>query len=117
MRYSTKKFKDLSKKEFTKAAEKYEWKNAGVYKICRADYPDILTEIKKEDFNDLLDVWCWTGPILSLLTQEFPDKHYVWLDLTPKMIEVAKKKKTKPLNKYAYERIRFTSTEIWLSMS
>jgi hypothetical protein len=24
MRYSTKKFKDLSKKEFTKAAEKYE---------------------------------------------------------------------------------------------
>ena len=26
MRYSTKKFKDLSKKEFTKAAEKYEWK-------------------------------------------------------------------------------------------
>ena len=95
MRYSTKKFKDLSKKEFTKAAERYEWKNAGVYKICRADYPNILAEIKKEDFNDLLDVWCWTGPILSLLTQEFPDKHYVWLDLTPKMIEVAKKKKLK----------------------
>jgi len=95
MRYSTKKFKDLSKKEFTKAAEKYEWKDAGVYKICRADYPDILAEIKKEDFNDLLDVWCWTGPILSLLTQEFPDKHYVGLDITPKMIEVAKKKKLK----------------------
>ena len=49
-----------------------------------------MAEIKKEDFSDLLDVWCWTGPILSLLTQEFPDKHYVGLDLTPKMIEVAK---------------------------
>ena len=95
MRYSTKKFKDLSKKEFTKAAERYEWNNAGVYKICRADYPDILAEIKKEDFSDLLDVWCWTGPILSLLTQEFPDKHYVGLDLTPRMIEVAQKKKLK----------------------
>jgi ubiquinone/menaquinone biosynthesis C-methylase UbiE len=30
-----------------------------------------------------------------LLTKEFPDKHYVGLDLTPKMIEVAKKKKLK----------------------
>lgn len=95
MRYSSEKFKDISKKEFTKAAEKYDWDKAGVYKICRNDYPDILAEIKKEEFNDLLDVWCWTGPILSLLSKEFPDKHYVGLDLTPKMIEVAKSKKLK----------------------
>lgn len=95
MRYTTEKFKNLSKKEFTKAAEKYDWDKAGVYKICRNDYPDILEEIKKEDFNDLLDAGCWTWPIIELLTKEFPDKHYVGLDLTPKMIEVAKKKKLK----------------------
>lgn len=117
MRHSTEKFKDLSKKEFTKAAEKYEWDNAGVYKICRADYPDILSEIKKEEFHDLLDVWCGTGPILSLLTKEFPNKHYVGLDITPKMIEVAKKKKLKnvefivwdaenlPFNEYSFDII------------
>ena len=95
MRHSTEKFKDLSKKEFTKAAEKYEWDNAGVYKICRNDYPDILAEIKKEDFNDLLDAGCWTAPMISLLSKDFPDKHYVGIDLTPKMIEVAKRKKIK----------------------
>lgn len=95
MRYTTDKFKDLTKKEFTKAAEKYDWDKAGVYKICRNDYPDILEEIKKEKFNDLLDVGCWTGPTLTLLVKEFPDKHYVGLDLTPKMIEVAKAKKLK----------------------
>jgi len=95
MRYTTEKFKNLSKKEFTKAAEKYDWDKAGVYKICRNDYPDILEEIKKEDFNDLLDAGCWTWPITELLTKKFPDKHYVGLDLTPKMIEVAKKKNLK----------------------
>lgn len=95
MRLTSEQFKSLSKKEFTKAAEKYEWDSAWVYKICRNDYPDILAEIKKEEFNDLLDVGCWTGPILTLLVKEYPDKHYVGLDLTPKMIEVAKSKKLK----------------------
>ena len=95
MRYTTERFKDLSIKEFTKAAEKYEWHKAWVYKICRKDYPDIFAEIKREEFKDLLDVWCWTGSVLSLLSEEFPNKHYVGLDLTPRMIEVAKSKKLK----------------------
>jgi len=30
-----------------------------------------------------------------LVSEKFPDKHYVGIDLTPKMIEVAKKKKIK----------------------
>lgn len=55
MRFSSEKFKMLSKKEFTKAAEKYEGSDAGVYKLCRNDYPDILAEIAKETFTDLLD--------------------------------------------------------------
>ena len=95
MRFSSEKFKMLSKKEFTKAAEKYEGSDAGVYKLCRNDYPDILAEIAKEAFTDLLDAWCGPAALLQLVSEKFPDKHYVGIDLTPKMIEVAKKKKIK----------------------
>ena len=42
-----------------------------------------------------MDAGCGTWPILELLTKEFQDKHFVWIDLTPKMIEVAKKKNLK----------------------
>ncbi len=86
------KLKDLSVKEFTRAADKYESENAGVYNICKKDYPDILAEIEKEPFTDLLDAGCGTAPMLSLLTERFPDAHFTGIDLTPKMIEVAKAK-------------------------
>ncbi len=36
--------KSLSAKEFGKAAEVYETDCAGVYKMCKKDYPDILAE-------------------------------------------------------------------------
>lgn len=87
-----KKYKDLSLKEFTKAAGIYETDHAGVYKMCRKDYPDVLEELEKEPFNDLLDCGCGTAPMLTLLHEKYPDKHYTGIDLTPKMIEVAKAK-------------------------
>lgn len=40
----------------------------------------------------LLDVGCGTGPMIELLTGEYPDRHFTGLDLTPKMIEEANKK-------------------------
>jgi len=89
---TSKEYKDLSVKEFTKAAECYESENAGVYNMCKKDYPDVLAELEKEPFTDLLDCGCGTGPMLTLLHQKYPDKHYTGIDLTPKMIEVAKKK-------------------------
>lgn len=84
--------KALSVGEFTRAADKYETDHAGVYNICKKDYPDILKEIEKEPFHDLLDAGCGTAPMLSLLTERFPDAHFTGIDLTPKMIEVAKSK-------------------------
>lgn len=39
---TSKEYKDLSVKEFTKAAEIYESDNAGVYNMCKKDYPDVL---------------------------------------------------------------------------
>ena len=88
-------YKDLSIKEFTKAAEIYESDNAGVYNMCKKDYPDVLAELEKEPFTDLLDCGCGTGPMLTLLHKKYTDKHYTGIDLTPKMIEVAKRKNMK----------------------
>lgn len=92
---TSKEYKALSIREFTKAAEVYESENAGVYNMCRKDYPDVLAELEKEPFTDLLDCGCGTGPMLSLLHEKYPDKHYTGIDLTPKMIEIAKKKNMK----------------------
>ncbi len=92
---TSKEYKELSLKEFTKAAEIYESDHAGVYNMCKKDYPDILAELEKEPFDDLLDCGCGTAPMLTLLHEKYPDKHYTGIDLTPKMIEVAKAKKMK----------------------
>ncbi len=82
-------YKELSIREFTKAAEVYDSGHAGIYEMCRDDYPPILDELKKDDFQNLLDVGCGTGPMAELLASEFPDRRYTGLDLTPRMIEVA----------------------------
>lgn len=86
------KYKEITMNEFTKAAEIYESDHAGVYNTCKKDYPDILAELEKEPFESLLDCGCGTAPMLTLLHEKYPDKHYTGIDLTPKMIEVAKSK-------------------------
>ena len=85
-------YKALSIREFSKAAKVYETDYAGVYRMCRKDYPDVLAELEKEDFTDLLDCGCGTAPMLTLLQKKYPEKHYTGIDLTPEMIEVAKAK-------------------------
>ena len=85
-------YKSLTIKEFTKAAEIYESENAGIYEMCREDYPYISNELEKESYTDLLDCGCGTGPMISLLYEKDPTKNYTGIDITPKMIEVAKAK-------------------------
>ena len=87
------KYKALSVREFTKAAEVYDSEHVGIYEMCRDDYPPILEELKKESFTDLLDVGCGTGSMIELLAREYPNRRYTGLDLTPRMIEVAKAKR------------------------
>ena len=82
-------YKKLSIKEFTKAAGRYESNHAGIYEMCKKDYPDILEELEKEPFRDLLDAGCGPAPMISLLAEKYPDRHYTGLDLTPAMIEQA----------------------------
>ncbi|MBR1560815.1 MAG: methyltransferase domain-containing protein [Clostridia bacterium] len=88
-----KEYKALSIKEFSKAAKVYETDEAGVYKMCKKDYPDVLAELEREDFTDLLDCGCGTAPMLTLLKQKYPNKRYTGIDLTPEMIEVARAKR------------------------
>ena len=87
------KYKQLSIKEFTQAAKIYDSGHAGIYEMCKDDYPPILAELEKEPFHDVLDCGCGTGPMLELIHQKYPDKHYIGLDLTPEMIKVAQAKK------------------------
>ena len=85
-------YKQLSIKEFTQAAKVYDSGHAGIYEMCKDDYPPILAELEKEPFHDVLDCGCGTGPMIELLHEKYPDKHYVGLDLTPEMIHVAQEK-------------------------
>lgn len=85
-------YKKLSIDEFTKVAAKYEGNHAGIYEMCKKDYPEILEELEQEPFQDLLDAGCGPAPMISLLAEKYPDRHYTGLDLTPAMIEQAKLK-------------------------
>jgi len=90
---SDKEYKELSIKEFTKAAKNYGTDKSGIYKMCAEDYDPILEELKKEPFGTLLDAGCGNAPMLSLLVEEFPDVKFTGLDLTAAMIESAREKK------------------------
>lgn len=85
-------YKSLTLKEFTQAAGAYEKKNAGIYNVCRKDYPDILEELEREPFEDLLDAGCGPGPMIAILQEKMPGKRYVGIDLTPAMIDAANSK-------------------------
>ena len=69
-------YKKLSRKEFDQAAEKFDDNNPSVYNLCRKDYPDVLAEVVKEPFSDLLDAGCGTGAMLGLFKRDHPDKNY-----------------------------------------
>ena len=85
-------YKKLSINEFTRAAEKYETDKAGIYELCKEDYPEIIAILKDRPFTDLLDAGCGPAPLLSALCELYPEKHFTGLDLTPAMIDKAKAK-------------------------
>lgn len=88
-------YKKLSLKEFDKAAAKFDDNDPSVYNMCRKDYPDVLAEVTKEPFTDLLDAGCGTGAMLSMFQRDHPEKNYTGIDLSEKMIEAANRKQLK----------------------
>ena len=89
MAKSAKELKSMTLKEFEKAAEQFDNDDPSVYNLCRKDYPDILAELEKEEFTDVLDAGCGTDAVIALLAKKYPG-----IDLSPKMIAVASAKKT-----------------------
>lgn len=85
-------YKALTVKEFTRAAKVYDSGHAGIYELCKDDYPHILEELKGQPFRDLLDVGCGTGPMIELLAEACPGIRCTGLDITPAMIDTAKAK-------------------------
>ena len=53
------KYKQLSIKEFTQAAKIYDSGHAGIYEMCKDDYPPILAELEKEAFPRCARLWLW----------------------------------------------------------
>lgn len=92
MKRTAEEYKRLSIKEFTQAAKVYESGHAGIYEMCKDDYPQMLAELEREPFADVLDVGCGTGAVIELLHQKYPDARCTGLDLTPGMIAVAQAK-------------------------
>lgn len=85
-------YKRLSLKEFDRAAAKFDDDDPSVYNMCRKDYPDVLSEVVREPFSDLLDAGCGTGAMLGMFKRDYPDKNYTGVDLSKKMIQTAKTK-------------------------
>lgn len=85
-------YKKLSLLEFDRAAAKFDDSDPSVYNMCRKDYPDVVAEVVKEPFFDLLDAGCGTGAMLGMFKQDHPDKNYTGVDLSEKMIETARSK-------------------------
>ena len=92
MARSSEEYKELSIREFTKAAAKYENDYAGIYETCKKDYPEIIEILKNREFDTLLDAGCGPAPLIALLSDMYPQKHFTGIDLTPAMIEKAKEK-------------------------
>ncbi|MCM1189604.1 MAG: methyltransferase domain-containing protein [bacterium] len=90
-------YKKLSLKEFDRAAAKFDDNDPSVYNLCRKDYPDVVAEVAKEPFLDLLDAGCGTGAMLCMFQKDYPDKNYTGVDLSEKMIEVARAKHRKEI--------------------
>lgn len=48
---SAEELKEMSVREFTKAARIYESGHAGIYEICKDDHPQMLAELETEPFG------------------------------------------------------------------
>ncbi len=84
--------KALTLQEFEQAAAQFDNDDPSVYNMCREDYPDIVQELEREPFNDVLDAGSGTGAVLALLAADHPQANYTGIDLSPRMVAVAQSK-------------------------
>ena len=83
-----KNYKENSRRNFDKQAKVYDNSIYSMYP--RKCYKSVIDEINNIMFNKLIDIGCGTGEILNRIAND-KDKYY-GLDLSSKMLEIAKKK-------------------------
>ncbi len=84
------KLKQITIKEFAQKADSYD--SAGMFEMVKADYDEIIDEVLKEPYETLIDYGCGTGEFLNRIYQRRPEAKYTGVDITPEILEVARKK-------------------------
>jgi ubiquinone/menaquinone biosynthesis C-methylase UbiE len=82
-------YKEETKDKFNKQAKKYDSTNYS--KHARGLYDTVLIKLDQFSFNKLLDVGCGTGNLLALIFSKY-DVQIAGVDLSPDMLEIARKK-------------------------
>jgi ubiquinone/menaquinone biosynthesis C-methylase UbiE len=82
--------KELSNIEFSKDAADYDQSKR--YDSLRETYPAIVTEAVSSPFAAILDIGCGTGALLRMIQEKRKDARLSGVDLSEKMIQVAKGK-------------------------
>lgn len=80
--------KETVKKNFSKYARYYD-RYCTIQNLCASR---LISKIKKNGFDRILDIGCGTGNYTRLLRDEFPKARIKAIDISPEMIEVAKEK-------------------------
>ena len=85
-------YEEMSKKHFDLQAEEYDQKETMYYsKFPKVSSRDVAKRLENFEYEKLLDVGCGTGFLIEILKKQ-KDAEYYGLDLSPKMIEIAKAK-------------------------
>ncbi len=87
-------FKDRIKKNFSKNANAYD-KYANIQKILAEKMSKLLPS---RPIKNILDIGCGTGIFTKVLRDKYKTSHITAVDISPEMIEIAKKKMDKDVN-------------------
>ena len=82
--------KENSKVAFNQQAATYDNEIKGQH--ARSLYPVILKKLSEIPYHTALDLGCGTGEMMRLILQQNKDKSLYGIDLSEKMLEVAKEK-------------------------
>lgn len=80
--------KEIIKNNFSRYARYYD-RYSAVQNLCALE---LINRIKREDFDNILDIGCGTGNYTRLLRHKFPLARIKAIDISQEMIEVAKRK-------------------------
>lgn len=83
-------YKEKSKNSFNKQAKIYDVSNYSKYP--RECYPYVIKELSQINFNNILDLGCGTGTVLSLFLEKQPNVKAYGFDLSREMLNVAREK-------------------------